>query len=79
MTQLALVPNSASLFSVRGILHFLSAPQDLFRVMLGPGNICDREHWLSRSRLWRAFFLQNEDGYWDASESLAVSLQARAV
>lgn len=53
--------------------------QDLFRVVLGPANICDKEKWLSRGRIWRLFFLQAEDGYYDASPSLAFALQARKI
>lgn len=32
--------------------------------------------WLPRARLWRLILLQHPDGYWDASEGVALALNA---
>jgi hypothetical protein len=69
---------SAHLAGVRlpGIDRCFDELLDLFKVMLSPGNLSSRGDWLEKSRLWRLILLQQSDGSFKSTESLAFALQA---
>lgn len=49
---------------------------DLFALFLSQGNMTAGHGWLDRARLWRALFLQHEDGHWDYSHGIAPAIRA---
>ena len=49
-----------------------------FLVMLSSGNLSSRGDWLEKARLWRLIFLQQPDGGWRMTDSLAFALEAHA-
>jgi len=52
----------------------------MFMLMLGDdnGSLIARSKWMKTSRMWRLILLQNPDGSFDASDSLAFALEAHA-
>ena len=62
--------------SLVGVDHDFEALHAMFLVMLSPGNLSNRGDWLEISRLWRFILLQQSDGGWSPSQSLAFALQA---
>ena len=62
--------------SLEGVDHDFEALHAMFLVMLSPGNLSNRGDWLEIGRLWRFVLLQQTDGSWSPSQSLAFALQA---
>jgi hypothetical protein len=63
---------------VPGIAFGFDALLSMFLVMLSPGNLSSRGDWLEKARLWRLIMLQQQDGGWRVSESLAFAVEAHA-
>ena len=59
-----------------GISHGFDALVSMFTVMLSGGNLSSRNDWLEKAKLWRLVLLQDADGGWDLTESLALALEA---
>ena len=65
---------------VHGIAHDFDALVSHFSVMLGfnPGSMAYSCRWLENARLWRLILLQQADGGWELSNSLAFVAHAHA-
>ena len=61
-----------------GTVHGFDSLLSIFLVMLSSGNLSGREDWLSKARLWRLILLQQADGGWRQSDSLAFAIEAHA-
>ena len=61
----------------RVLRHSFSDLVEMFKIMLAPGNLFAQKKWLERARLWRLILLQNEDGSWDATDGVGLSLLAQ--
>jgi hypothetical protein len=64
--------------TVPNTVHGFDSLLSTFLVMLSPGNLSSRGDWLSKARLWRLILLQQPDGGWRMSDSLAFALEAHA-
>ena len=51
----------------------------IFKEMLMSGGLRSSSNWWATARLWRAVLLATNDGYWDADDSIAVTLLANTV
>jgi hypothetical protein len=49
-----------------------------FVTLLSPGILNMNKKWLPRARLWRLILSQNSAGFWDASSTTALALEARS-
>ena len=63
---------------VPGIDHDFDELLPKFMVMLGDeaGTLTSRAKWMQTARLWRLMLLQQEDGGWQLTDSLAFALEA---
>ena len=64
--------------TVPGTVHGFDSLLSIFLVMLSPGNLSGRHDWLSKARLWRLILLQQVDGGWRQTDSLAFAIEAHA-
>jgi hypothetical protein len=64
--------------TVPNTMHGFDSLLSSFLVMLSPGNLSSRGDWLEKARLWRLIFLQQPDGGWRMTDSLAFALEAHA-
>ena len=82
VVELARRTSAASAFfagvTVPNTMHGFDSLLSAFLVMLAPGNLSSRGDWLSKARLWRLIFLQQQDGGWRMTDSLAFALEAHA-
>ena len=82
--ELAVHRASASAFfagsKVHGVAHDFDALVSYFSIMLGfnPGSMAYSARWLENARLWRLILLQQADGGWELSNSLAFVAHAHA-
>ena len=63
---------------VPGTMHGFDSLLASFKVLLAPGNLSSRGDWLEKARLWRLIFLQQPDGSWRMTDSLAFAFEAHA-
>ena len=61
---------------VPGTMHGFDDLLARFKVLLAPGNLSSRGDWLEKARLWRLILLQQPDGSWRMTDSLAFAFEA---
>ena len=61
---------------VPGTMHGFDDLLARFKVLLAPGNLSSRGDWLGKARLWRLILLQQPDGSWRMTDSLAFAFEA---
>ena len=64
--------------TVPGTMHGFDDLLARFKVLLSPGNMSTRGDWLAKARLWRLILLQQPDGSWRMTDSLAFAFEAHA-
>ena len=64
--------------TVPGTMHGFDDLLARFKVLLAPGNLSSRGDWLEKARLWRLILLQQPDGSWRMTDSIAFAFEAHA-